>query len=413
MKRLLSIVIMAMKRANPRCITVIQEKGIISKISGLRFARRCSGLGRNDELRHSLVRGNDNGLSKHFLFGGRSSNGVALVLVLWILAFLSVLVGEFCLAMRTEINITTNFKEETLSYYYAKAGVNLATHRLLYGGVFPDSIEGDEEPWNEEAVEWHLGSEIPPISFGEGSIGIEIENESGKVNINYANAGLLRMMLNPFDLDEEDRDIIVDSIQDWRDADDLYRLNGAEDEYYGSLVHPYGAKNGLFDSVEELLLVRGVTPEIFYGGLKEMVTIYPGESLSSDNRVRKPPVNANQININAAPPQVLRALPEMTDDLVLSILEYRAEQPFLSVGQVAPIVGNEVYGDIARYLSTNLASHYTIRSTGMVTGSPTRREVEVILEIDKTSRQKYRIIEWLDSVTSWPQLPEGYIDFSG
>jgi general secretion pathway protein K len=336
-----------------------------------------------------------------------NNNGVALVLVLWILAFLSVLVGEFCLAMRTEINITTNFKEETLSYYYAKAGVNLATHRLLYGGVFPDSIEGNEESWNEEAVEWHLGSRIPPISFGGGSIEIEIENESGKVNINYANAGLLRMMLNPFDLDEEERDIIVDSIQDWRDADDLYRLNGAEDEYYGSLVHPYGAKNGLFDSVEELLLVRGVTPEIFYGGLKEMVTIYPGESLSSDNRVRTPPVNANQININAAPPQVLRALPEMTDDLVLSILEHRAEQPFLSIGQVAPIVGNEVYGAIARYLSTSLVSHYTIRSTGMVTGSPTRRGVEVILEIDKTSRHKYRIIEWLDSVTSWPELPEG------
>jgi general secretion pathway protein K len=342
-----------------------------------------------------------------------NNNGVALVLVLWILAFLSVLVGEFCLAMRTEINITTNFKEETLSYYYAKAGVNLATHRLLYGGIFPESIEGREEIRDEEAVEWHLGSHIPPISFGEGSIEIEIENESGKININYADSGLLSMMLNPFDLDERDRDIIVDSIQDWRDADDLHRLNGAENDYYESLVHPYSAKNDHFGSVEELLLVRGVTPEIFYGGLKEMITIYPGESLSSDNRIKEPPVNAHRININAAPSMVLRALPEMTDDLVLSILEYRAEQPFLSIAQVAPIVGNDVYGAISRYLSTDLASHYTIRSTGMMTGSRTRRGVEVILEIDKASKHKYRIIEWLDNVTSWPELPEGHIDFSG
>ena len=51
------------------------------------------------------------------------------------------------------------------------------------------------------------------------------------------------MMLNPFDLDEQDRDIIVDSILDWRDADDLYRLNGAENEYYESLTYPYGTKN--------------------------------------------------------------------------------------------------------------------------------------------------------------------------
>jgi general secretion pathway protein K len=315
--------------------------------------------------------------------------------------------------MRTEINITTNFKEETLSYYYAKAGVNLATHRLLYGGIFLDSVESDEEMRDEEAVEWHLGSQIPPISFGEGSIEIELENESGKININYAGSVLLKMMLSPFDLDDQDRDIIVDSIQDWRDADDLYRLNGAEDEYYESLVHPYGAKNGHFDSVEELLLVRGVTPEIFYGGLKEMITVYPGERLSSDSGAKEPPVNANQININAAPPQVLRALPEITDDLILSILEYRFEQPFSSIAQVAPIVGNEVYGAIARYLTTDLASHYTIRSTGLMSGSPTRRGVEVILEIDKASKDQYRIIKWLDNVTSWPELPEEHIDFSG
>jgi general secretion pathway protein K len=342
-----------------------------------------------------------------------SNNGVALVLVLWILAFLSVLVGEFCLAMRTEVNITTNFKEETLSYYYAKAGVHLATHRLLYGGIFPDSVEADEEIREEEAVEWHPGSRIPPISFGEGSIEIEIENESGKININYADSGLLRMMLNPFDLDEKDRDIIVDSILDWRDADDLFRLNGAESEYYGSLVHPYGAKNGLFDSVEELLFVRGVTPEIFYGGLREMVTIYPVGELSPDHPNVQPPVNASRININAAPSRVLDALPEMTDDLVLSILEYRAERPFQSITQLASIVGNDVYGGIVRYVSTDLASYYTIRSTGMMAGSPARRGVEAIIEIDGTSKSKYHIIEWLDNVTSWPEMPEGHIDFSG
>jgi general secretion pathway protein K len=341
------------------------------------------------------------------------NRGVALVLVLWILAFLSVLVGEFCLAMRTEINITTNFKEETLSYYYAKAGVSLATHRLLYGGIFPRSVEDDEEPQDEKAAEWHLGSKIPPISFGEGRIEIEIENESGKININYAGSGLLKMMLNPFDLDEEDKDVIVDSILDWRDPDDLYRLNGAEDEYYESLAHPYRTKNGPFDSVEELLLVRGVTPEIFYGGLKEMITIYPGESLSVDDGIKEAPVNASQININAAPLQVLRALPEMTDDLILSILEYRVEQPFVSIAQVAPIVGNEVYGAIARYITTDLTSHYTIRSTGMMSGSPTRRGIEAILEIDRTSKHQYRVIEWLDNVPSWPELPEEHIDFSG
>jgi general secretion pathway protein K len=334
-----------------------------------------------------------------------------LILVLWILVFLSVLVGEFCFAMRTEINITTNFKEETLSYYYAKAGVNLAIHRILNHGAFPRDIESDETPLDEEANEWRLGGQIPPIVFREGRIEIEIGNESGKININRADTRLLRMMLTPFDLDDEDKNIIVDSILDWRDGDNLYRINGAEDDYYQSLDEPYGAKNGDFDSIDELLLVRGVTPEIFYGGLREMLTIYPREDAA--DLKEKTSGDAGRININAAPPQVLRALPMMDDDLVLSIVEHRAEQPFRSVAEVFPIVGGEVYGAIFRYISIDPGSYYTIRATGTVSGSPARRGIEVILEIDKTHTPPYRTVEWLDNVEFWLKSQEGSVDFSG
>ena len=340
-----------------------------------------------------------------------NSRGVALILVLWILAFLSVLVGEFCFATRTEINITTNFKEETLSYYFAKAGVNLATYRILNHGVFPRDIEGDETPLDEETDEWRLGEQIPPIAFREGRIEIEIGNESGKININRADAGLLMMMLNPFDLDEQDKNIIVDSILDWRDGDDLHRINGAEDDYYQSLDKPYGAKNGDFDSIDELLLVRGVTPEIFFGGLREMLTIYPREN--TEDLKEKTSRDTGRINVNAAPTQVLRALPMMNDDLVLSIVEHRAEQPFRSVNEVSPIVGGEVYGAIARYLSIDPNSYYTIRATGTVSGGPARRGIEVILEIDKTRKPPCRTVEWLDNVEFWLESQEESVDFSG
>ena len=97
-----------------------------------------------------------------------------------------------------------------------------------------------------------------------------------------------------------------------------------------------------------------------------MVTLYPVEELSADYPNGQPPVNANRININAAPPQVLRALPQMTDDLVLSVLEYRAEQPIKSIAQIAPVVGSVAYGAISRYLTTDLVSYYTIYSMGMI-----------------------------------------------
>ena len=58
---------------------------------------------------------------------------------------------------------------------------------------------------------------------------------------------------------------IIDAILDWLDPDDIARPNGAEREYYSGLSHPYAPKNGPFESVEELLLVKGVTPQLLYG----------------------------------------------------------------------------------------------------------------------------------------------------
>ena len=96
-------------------------------------------------------------------------------------------------------------------------------------------------------------------------------SEAGKVNINLVSESTLRKIIGQLGLEGEARDIVVDSILDWRDPDDFSRLNGAENDYYQSLKEPYYCKNGNLDSIEELLLVRGVTPDLFYGrkGIKK------------------------------------------------------------------------------------------------------------------------------------------------
>jgi DNA uptake protein ComE-like DNA-binding protein len=58
---------------------------------------------------------------------------------------------------------------------------------------------------------------------------------------------------------------IIDAILDWLDPDDIARPNGAEREYYAGLSPPYAPKNGPFETVEELLLVKGITPQLLYG----------------------------------------------------------------------------------------------------------------------------------------------------
>jgi general secretion pathway protein K len=332
-----------------------------------------------------------------------SERGIALVLVLWVMALLTVIAGEFCHAVRTEVNVTRNFKEETQIHYIAMSGLFLTVQELVVNGYFPRPVS---TPGNEDAREdarWRINTESPAVPFGDGWFKVEKGNESGKVNLNRAGERLLRMMLNSFPIDDAGKDIIVDSIQDWRDPDTLHRLNGAEDDYYLALPQPYKCKNGDFNSIEELLLVRGVTPQIFYGGLKDMVSVYQDQEAEPvrytgkrDDRILT--YDFNRININAASPRMLRSLPGMTEDALQAIMKYREKRDFRSLADVHGVVGAAVYGGISPYITTTLFPYYTISSVGMFEGSRTRQGVQAVVKIDRTLKKGYEIIQWIDGL---------------
>ena len=85
-----------------------------------------------------------------------------------------------------------------------------------------------------------------------------VDDEGSKININTANRDTL-MKLPGMTSD------VADAIIDWRDTDEQAGAGGAETEYYQSLQPPYRCKNGPFETAEELLLVKGITPELLYG----------------------------------------------------------------------------------------------------------------------------------------------------
>ena len=329
----------------------------------------------------------------------KSERGIALFLVLWVMALLTVIAGEFCYAMRTEVNITRNFKEETQTYYIAVSGLSLAIGELVVNEFVPRQVKapaGGEEP---EDIRWRINTDIPAIPFGDGQFKVERENESGKVNLNRAGESLLKMMLNNFKIEDTDKNIIVDSIMDWRDKDNFRRANGAEDDYYLSLPQPYKCKNGDFTSIEELLLVRGVTPEIFYGGLKDMVAVYQDKETGTErDNLRRAGFDFNRININAASPRMLRALPRMTGDMVQAIMKYREKKDFRSLSDLSLIVGSDIYAAISPYITLSLSPYYTIKSVGMVKESQTRQGVQAVVKIDRTLQKGYEVIQWIDGL---------------
>ena len=213
---------------------------------------------------------------------------------------------------------------------------------------------------------------------------------------------MLRNILANIGIKIEFRDIVADSILDWLDADDLYRANGAENDYYRSLKEPYDCKNGPMDTVEELLLVKGVTPEIFYGkklaekaeggakvdqiGLKDVFSIYaPG----------------NNIDINSAPYPVLRGVLGIPEEISQLMVKAREEKGFESqqdLLQRVPEMAN-FFGDIGRLITyRSQTPYYTIESRAKSKGGGSVRGLKVIVKIDPKEKEGHKIIQWLDFI---------------
>jgi general secretion pathway protein K len=217
----------------------------------------------------------------------QDQSGIALMLVIWILAVLMAIVLSVSFMTKVESRSTIAFKEGIEEKFIAEAGIERAAEEIMYRKI---NLGVPVEEGKETNV-WRTDGTPNTFPLENGTCLVRIIDESGKIDINKVPDIILKGLLTSLGVKDEDADVIVDSIEDWRDADDLTRLHGAETDYYMSLAVPYKAKNADIESIEELLLVRGMTPELFYGsgnkpGLQDFVTVY------SEN---------GKINVNAAP----------------------------------------------------------------------------------------------------------------
>ena len=109
------------------------------------------------------------------------------------------------------------------------------------------------------------------VPLGDGTISVRIGAER-KFNINALGPEVLSQSLVAAagSIPSSLRTVILDSLMDWVDPDIDTRVNGADEEAYLvepnlPLLRPYLVKNGPLDDISELLLIRGITPELYYG----------------------------------------------------------------------------------------------------------------------------------------------------
>jgi general secretion pathway protein K len=330
------------------------------------------------------IKMNITGLSRT---GQDNQGAVALIMVVWVMVVLMAIVGEFTYSMRTEMNIVRNFKEEEQAYFLAMAGIEQAKLEILSVKesdlVFLDEegvlVFKDDNEEEDEEEPLQRKSEL-----GSGNFEYTITDEDSKLNINshslntgkqiqnVASIQILKELFENAGIDSTEVDTIVDSLVDWRDENEEHHLNGAEEEYYQSLSQPYSCKDGPFDTIEELLLVKGMTPEILYGakgeedeesteGVIKLLTVY----------------DTGNININTASQMVLEVV--------------------LGIENAGNIIMQRETAPIPRPLSNGKvsSSYFTIVSKGTSADGIIKRTIKTV--VHKTKKE-LETVYWNDNV---------------
>jgi general secretion pathway protein K len=334
-----------------------------------------------------------------------NSEGVALLMVLWVTAILAVIALEFSFAMRTELNIARHYKEQTELYTRAEGGIQRAIVEMIYKHdpriqQLRKTMKAEGFP--PEQGEWVADGRVYPLPFDQGKCDVRMMSEGGKVNINVVSEKALRKIIGQLGLEGETRDVVVDSILDWRDPDDFYRINGAENDYYQSLKEPYKCKNGILDSIEELLLVRGVTQDLFYGKKEEK----EGEEGSTDSRVGMKDIFSiyapgEMVDINSATVPVMKILLGIPNEMAERIIKAREEKAFqrkedllLRVPEISSFAGDAM--TLIVFQST--IPYYTIEAKATNEQGKSARGMRAIVKVDLKEKEGYKVIQWVDAL---------------
>jgi len=231
--------------------------------------------------------------------------GAAFLIVLWLLALLAVVLGGFALIARSERLMARHLLDGTQARYAAEAGV----HRAVYALALPDPTQRwlpDGRPYR---IRWH-----------DFDIEIRIVDESGKIDLNAVDPGLLERFFKVHGVEPEHAAALASAVVDWRDPDDLLTPNGAEDRQYEQAGLGYGAKDAPFDLVSELQQVLGMNHEL-YRRIEPALTINSGLSMP---------------NPAFAQADVLQALGDFDPALVQQLIEQR--HAWTPTGGTAPPV---------------------------------------------------------------------------
>ena len=271
------------------------------------------------------------------------NSGVAILVVMIAIAVFTALVAALALSMKVETKLAMNADREQQLLWLGRSGVEYARWLLAQEASFAGQpFDSLNQIWaggpgaNGETNSVLAGISLDNFQIGDGTVSLKIIDLERKANINTASGAELQQALTVMGVNADDISVVSDSIQDWRSPAAPPRVAGAESDYYQGQPKPYYAKNAPIDDLSELLLVRGVTPEMYFGpGATNVSTPQRpklGFGQTSDQAPEYPfglvdvftAVSSGQINVNTADANVLQLIPGVDATVAAAIIQQRA-----------------------------------------------------------------------------------------
>jgi competence ComEA-like helix-hairpin-helix protein len=286
-----------------------------------------------------------------------------LVALLWIVALLSVVVVSVLHTTFIDLVIVKNYGDRVQAHYLALAGVEKA-EALLY----QDAQDRIHSALNHRGKLYDDSQDFQNSSLGRGEFTIfrrgrqdegggilyGVSDEESRLDINVASSNELMQLPNM-------TSDVMASIVDWRSPTNVVLPGGAQASYYESLQPPYEPRNSAYETVRELLMVKGVTPQLLLGGDIHQDGFLPTTAIigndfpdtanhasdvdagwagimtadSNDNDVSA--AGQRRVNIQTADQNALAEVPGITPGIAQAIITYRAQHQFQSIADLLDV----------------------------------------------------------------------------
>jgi general secretion pathway protein K len=308
----------------------------------------------------------------------RSERGIALIIVLISISVLAILAGGFAYSMKVESKLARNVNSEAQLEWLGRSGVEYCRW------ILSEQLRIPGEPYDALNQIWAGGpggiattnsallDVQREVTLGTGSFTWKITDMERKFNINSAREPILQQALMLMGVDAGQMTPVINCILDWIDPDDLTRIQGAESSEYQAMDPPYLAKNGPIDDMSELLLIKNITPELYWGAActnHSPAAFQPrasyfaaGMAVSTVNSGLVDlftPLSSGRLNVNTASADVLQLVPGVNSIMADAIVGARQGEddgsgltgPYRSVDQVrrVPEVNLEAARSLAQY----------------------------------------------------------------